>query len=186
MADETTDDYIYLDPNSRFEIRLLTEDEYPAAAAVLAPATGKGTSEAALEKIAAYGSESKFAVYGGFLERDLVAAYVLRRDGMANDVALIAVVPEQRKRGIGKILLQDALRRSGKRPLAAETDEDALGFYKACGFKLVGRRPHPSGVIRYRVGWHAPGVRFKGGTTPAMDRKEIGPIPKTRTTGEES
>ncbi len=48
-------DYIYLDPASRFEIRLLTEPEYPAAAAVLAPATGAGTPEAAWEKIEAFG-----------------------------------------------------------------------------------------------------------------------------------
>ncbi|MGB3329397.1 MAG: hypothetical protein WBA46_10615, partial [Thermomicrobiales bacterium] len=72
-------------------------------------------------------------------------------------------------------MLTDALRRSGKRPLTAETDEDGLPFYKACGFKLVGRRVHPSGTVRYRIGWHAPGVRFKGGSTGALTGQPIAP-----------
>jgi ribosomal protein S18 acetylase RimI-like enzyme len=175
MADDTTGDLIYLDPTSRFELRLLSEAEYPAAAEVLKHATYAKSVEATLERIGAYAAESKIAVYGGFVERELVAAYLLKRDGMANEVALIAVAPEHRKRGIGRLLLQDALRRSGKRPLVAETDEDGLGFYKACGFKLVGRRKHPSGWFRYRVGWHAPGLRFKGGSTGAMDTQTIQP-----------
>jgi ribosomal protein S18 acetylase RimI-like enzyme len=112
-------------------------------------------------------------VYGGFIGGEIVAAYVLKRDGMANEVGLIAVTEGHRKRGIGKLLLQDALRRSGKRPLVAETDDETLGFYKACGFKLVGRRKHPSGTVRYRVGWHAPGLRFKGGSTTALDGQPI-------------
>jgi GNAT superfamily N-acetyltransferase len=184
MTEESTGEVIYLDPNSRFEIRLLPESAYLQAALVLAPATGAGTPDAALDRISQHVHEGKIAIYGGFLSGELVAAYLLKRDGMANEVALIAVVPEQRKRGIGRLLLKDALQRSGKRPLTAETDEEGLGFYKTCGFKLVGRRKHPSGVFRYRVGWHAPGVRFKGGTTAAMDQKhEVGPA---QSSGEES
>jgi hypothetical protein len=57
----------------------------------------------------------------------------------------------------------------------AETDEDGLGFYKACGFKLVGRRTHPSGTFRYRVGWHAPGLRFKGGSTGSVSHRPVKP-----------
>lgn len=186
MADGTSNELIYLDPTSRFEIRLLAEREYPEAAAILAPATGDGTQGAALEKIVAFSGEAKIAIYGGLLEHQLVAAYVLKRDGMANEIALIAVQAEHRKRGIGRILLQDALRRSGKRPLVAETDDETLGFYKACGFKLVGRRKHPSGIFRYRVGWHAPGLRFKGGSTPAMDHQPVRPASSTDVTGEDS
>jgi ribosomal protein S18 acetylase RimI-like enzyme len=175
MADDAAGELIYLDPTSRFELRLLTEAEYPAAAEVLKHATFAKSAEATLERIAGYAAESKIAVYGGFVEHELVSAYLLKREGMANEVALIAVAPEHRKRGIGRIMLQDALRRSGKRPLVAETDDNSLGFYKACGFKLVGRRKHPSGTVRYRVGWHAPGLRFKGGSTGAMETQTIRP-----------
>jgi ribosomal protein S18 acetylase RimI-like enzyme len=173
MSDEARGDLIYLDPASNFEIRLMSESEYDAAAAVLAPAVGAGTAEAARARIAEFEEESKTVVYGGFIDHQLIASYVLKRDGMANEVGLIAVNEGHRKRGIGKLLLQDALRRSGKRPLVAETDDESLGFYKACGFKLVGRRKHPSGTVRYRVGWHAPGLRFKGGSTTALDGQPI-------------
>ena len=173
MTEGAPAELIYLDPASRFEIRLLNEDEYDSAAEVLAPAMHAGTAEAASERISEFQEASKTVVYGGFIDHQLIAAYVLKRDGMANEIGLIAVNSEHRKRGIGKLLLQDALRRSGKRPLVAETDEETLGFYKACGFKLVGRRKHPSGTVRYRVGWHAPGLRFKGGSTSALDGQPV-------------
>lgn len=102
-----------------------------------------------------------------------MAVYGLRRDGLANDLAVIAVRPDRQGRGIGKLLLQDALRRSGKRPLAAQTPEATLGFFKACGFKLVGRRIQPSGEVHFRVGWHAPGAHFKGGTSSALTGKPV-------------
>lgn len=173
MSEPAAGELIYLDPASSFELRLLSEAEYGAAAEVLAPAVFEGTAEATARRIALMHSESKIALYGGFLQHNLVAAYVLKRDGLANEIGLIAVAEEYRKRGIGRLLLQDALRRSGKRPLVAETDEDGLGFYKACGFKLVGRRKQPSGAFRYRIGWHAPGLRFKGGSTSALDGQPV-------------
>ena len=173
MTEPAPAELIYLDPTSRFEIRLLVESEYDIAAVVLAPSVGAGTAEAVRDRITSFEAEAKIAIYGGFVEQQLVGSYVLKRDGMANEIGLIAVDSEHRMRGIGKLLLQDALRRSGKRPLVAETDEETLGFYKACGFKLVGRRKHPSGTVRYRVGWHAPGLRFKGGSTSALDGQPV-------------
>lgn len=164
---------VSLDPTSGFEIRDAHPHEWDAAAVILAPAVGDGTAGAARQRMDAVAGEAKTAVIVGLLDHRIVGAYLLKRDGMANEIALIAVEPAERKRGIGRHLLQDALRRSGKRPLVAETDEDALGFYKACGFKLVGRRKQPDGTFRYRVGWHAPGLRFKGGSTGAVDDRPI-------------
>jgi GNAT superfamily N-acetyltransferase len=119
----------------------------------------------------------KAAILVAFEQRDehreLVGVYALRRDGLANNLAAIAVRPDRQRRGIGRLLLQDALRRSGKRPLAAQTPEATLGFFKACGFKLVGRRVQPSGAVHFRVGWHAPGAHFKGGTSSALTGRSI-------------
>src|SRR5690606_36802210 len=86
----------------------------------------------------------------------LDGAYTLRRDGMANEVDIIAVAKDHRRSGFGRILLMDALRRSGRRPLVDETDEEGLPFYMACGFKMVGRRKHTDVTFRYRIGWHEP------------------------------
>lgn len=173
MTEQTPGELIYIDPTSRLELRLLLEHEEVDAARVLAPAVLAGTAEAVAQRITELRVDSKTVLYGGFVDQNLIAAYVLSRDGMANEISLIAVVDNHRKRGIGRLLLQDALRRSGKRPLVAETDEDGLGFYKACGFKLVGRRKQPSGAFRYRIGWHAPGLRFKGGSTNALEGQPL-------------
>lgn len=146
----------FIDPDTGFELRPLAAYDDASATKVLAEATGDNTAEAAqivIERARESGSDR---VIGGWLNDQLIGAYTIERDGMANQVTLIAVAPDFRLKGFGKTMLLDALRRSGRRPLTAETDDDALEFYKKCGFKMVGRRKHPSGVLRYRVGWHAP------------------------------
>lgn len=146
----------FSDPDTGFELRPLASSDDAQATQILASATGEGTPEAAQIRIDEARSAGADRVIGGWLNDALIGAYTLERDGMANEVRLIAVAQDHRMQGFGKVMLYDALRRSGRRPLTAETDDDALGFYKACGFKMVGRRKHPSGVFRYRVGWHAP------------------------------
>ena len=146
----------FSDPDTGFELRPLAASDDTHAAQILADATGEGTAESAQVLIDEARAGGADRVIGGWLNDNLIGAYTLERDGMANQVRLIAVSPDQRRQGFGKMMLLDALRRSGRRPLTAETDDDALGFYKSCGFKMVGRRKHPSGVFRYRVGWHAP------------------------------
>ena len=172
-------DMVFIDPSEQLEIRVVSPSEHAAAAAILAPATGDGTAEAAASAIEDLLSVSTSALFGAYIQREMVAAYGIQRDGMANQVVLIAVREDHRKRGIGRALLQDALRRSGKRPVIVETDDEGLPFYKACGFKLFGRRTHPSGTVRYRMGWHTPGARFKGGTSDALTHKPIEPGPES-------
>lgn len=146
----------FADPDTGFELRPLAPDDDALAAAILAEATGENTPEAAQIVMDRARTSGNDRVIGGWLNDVLIGAYTIERDGMANQVTIIAIAPEFRRQGFGKTMLMDALRRSGRRPLTAETDDDALGFYKACGFKMVGRRKHPSGIFRYRVGWHAP------------------------------
>lgn len=169
------DALVFIDPESGLEIRPLPASRDADAATILADATGAGTPDAARDELdeARAGGENR--VIGASLNGDLIGVYTLVRDGMANQVGIIAVHRDHRRRGIGRALLQDALRRSGRRPLTAETDEDGLPFYKACGFKMVGRRKGQDGTFRYRIGWHAPGVRFKGGSTGALGHQGVKP-----------
>ena len=132
------------------------------AAAILAAATGAGTPEAGETVLTEAAIDPDRRAYGLTVDGRLVAVYVTRKAGLAMEVTHLAVAEGARRRGYGRACLVDALRRAGKRPLVVETDDEGLGFYKACGFKLVGKRRHPSGTIRYRLGWHAPRPR----TTP--------------------
>lgn len=127
-----------------------------AAAAILAASTGEGTLAAGHEQLKAAQIDAAASMYGLTIEGDLVAVYTLRQVHLAMEVTSLAVAPEHRRRGYGKRALADALRRAGRLPLVAETGDDALGFYKRCGFKPVGRRKLPNGVVRYRLGAHAP------------------------------
>ena len=145
------------------DIRLVSPSERDTAAAILAPATGEGSTAAALAQIEA-AEAGGGVLLGAFLGREMIAAYTIRKDGMANQVSLIAVREGYRRHGIGRSLLHDALQRSGRRPVTIETDDEGLPFYKACGFKVFGRRPQPSGVIRWRLGWHTPRTDPTGGT----------------------
>ncbi|MBA2277457.1 MAG: GNAT family N-acetyltransferase [Chloroflexia bacterium] len=158
MSDTST--MVFIDPAARVEIRALDPGLDEDAAGILAAATGADTIER--------GREVLGELCGLFAGGDLVAVYGLRRASTANEVTYLAVKAGVRRKGYGRACLRDALRRSGQRPLVAETDEGGVAFYKACGFKLVGRRTHPSGTVRYRLGWHAPGLRFKGGSTAAV------------------
>jgi GNAT superfamily N-acetyltransferase len=170
MTAEAGDGLVYIDPAAGFEIRPISPSERDFVAAVIA-----GSSEPEREAVmaTALADLPDAQVLGGFRDGVMVAAAGLRRDGLANDVAFLVVVPGERRRGIGRAMLHDALRRSGRRPLAAQIPEDTLPFFKACGFKLVGRRVQPNGDIHFRVGWHTPGARFKGGTSDALTTQSI-------------
>jgi ribosomal protein S18 acetylase RimI-like enzyme len=127
-----------------------------AAATVLAAATFEGTLEAGRERLAALRADPDTSIYGLIIRGELVAVYGLRRVHLSMEVTSLAVAPDHRRRGYGRRALADALRRSGSRPLVAETDDDALDFYRTCGFKVIGRRRSPHGIIRYRLGAHGP------------------------------
>lgn len=177
MANETPDtpdgDLIFIDPVSGLEIRELSPALDDSAATIAADHPDYGSADVAAHAIAGIRATPTSALYGGSIGGELVAVFGLQRDGMANDLPLIVVRRDHRRRGIGRVLLQDALRRSGKRPLVAQTDPEILAFFRACGFKMVGRRVRPDGELRFRVGWHAPGAHFKGGTTSALEHRPL-------------
>jgi ribosomal protein S18 acetylase RimI-like enzyme len=49
----------------------------------------------------------------------------------------IAVVPEQRGRGIGRRMVRQVWARFALVRLNAETDANAIGFYRSCGFAIT-------------------------------------------------
>jgi len=140
-------------------IRPLEPEDEEAAAALLAACTYEGTIERGRGLLEQLRADDDSNIYGMSDHGDLVAVYVTRRAPMSLEVAYLVVGPAFRRQGYGRACLQDALRRAGRRPLVVETDDEGLPFYQACGFKLIGRRKHPGGTVRYRLGWHTPRPR---------------------------
>lgn len=59
----------------------------------------------------------------------------------------IAVAEKYRGCGIGRKMTEDLCRMSAGRPLLAETDGDAVGFYRSCGFSVEKiRKRYPDGI----------------------------------------
>jgi ribosomal protein S18 acetylase RimI-like enzyme len=159
---------VSLSPASGSAVQPLAAERDAEAAVILAACTFAGTREAGQTLLDRARVDAESAIYGLTVHGELVAVYLTRKVPMALEVTALAVAPERRRQGHGRACMNDALRRAGKRPLVVETDDDALAFYRRCGFKLVGRRTLANDVVRYRLGWHAPGLRFKGGSTAAV------------------
>lgn len=62
----------------------------------------------------------------------------------------IAVAPDLRMRGIGRGLIDRTSEKLSLKSVALETDQDAVGFYRACGFTAVEIQSKWPGVRRYR------------------------------------
>jgi ribosomal protein S18 acetylase RimI-like enzyme len=86
----------------------------------------------------------------------VVGGYVMVAIPMAHEIIALAIDPEYRRRGFGRMCCMDALFRSAKRPLVLTANDASVDFAKAVGFKLIGKRKQPDGTVLTRLGWHAP------------------------------
>ena len=86
----------------------------------------------------------------------VVGGYVMVAIPMAHEIIALAINPDFRRRGFGRMCCMDALFRSGKRPLVLTANDASVDFAKAVGFKLIGKRKQPDGTVLTRLGWHAP------------------------------
>lgn len=132
----------------------LHPDSLPDLKRVLAYAVGK-TDETHLSrlladtysqpqrKLLALMDGSKVVGVLGFERRDAVSAVLLH----------LAVAPAYRKQGLGRYLLVSMVSADGISRLDAETDDDAVGFYRRCGFRIQSLGEKYPGVARYLCTW---------------------------------
>ena len=59
------------------------------------------------------------------------------RGGGEAEIAALSVAPERRRQGVGRWLIAEAARAEDLTRLPAETDADAVGFYRRCGFRTT-------------------------------------------------
>ena len=86
----------------------------------------------------------------------VVGGYLLAPIPMAFEMIGLAIAPEHRRQGLGRMCCMDALFRAGKRPLVLTANDASAPFAKQVGFKIVGKRKAADGTTLTRFGWHAP------------------------------
>lgn len=106
------------------------------AYAVYAACMYEPTFEKFLQKTAPLLEDPNTGVYGAFQEELLTGIIVIHcKGGGAAEIKGIAVRETHRRRHIGSDLIEYVLRAEALTELSAETDDDAVLFYRHCGFE---------------------------------------------------
>ena len=76
---------------------------------------------------------------------------VLDGSGVVPEIIGITVAEGQRHQGIGKQMIQAVMESEQIKTIKAQTDDDAIGFYRSCGFteeRVI--KEYPDGIsVRY-------------------------------------
>jgi len=97
-----------------------------------------------------YRSQPDRELYGTFSEGRLTGLIGLIHGESETELKHIAMRPEYRNMGYGSQLIRTALEVKKNKILYAETDHDAVGFYKKNGFKISSLGEKYPGVERFR------------------------------------
>jgi len=120
-------------------IDLRGRQDEPAVLNVLVLSHG---SEEALDEVRSHYASGEWEFIGLQVEGQVVGcAGAERLDGETIGMRSIAVDPSTRHRGLGRALIDALAERLGARRVVAETDDDAVGFYRSCGFAIESARP---------------------------------------------
>lgn len=87
---------------------------------------------------------------------EAVAAGCLSLAGRSGRLTALAVGRPWRGLGIGRAVVDAAFTQLDLETLEAETDEEAVGFYRACGFSVTSLGQKYAGVERFAVSRTAP------------------------------
>lgn len=94
------------------------------------------TWEKFIMKANEYMSNEAVSILGYFIESKIIGVIVIiELNNKTFEIKGIAVDSEYRKQGIGKHLIQYVCDNFPVSFLTAETDEDAIHFYRQCGFE---------------------------------------------------
>lgn len=80
-------------------------------------------------------NDSSVSIYGYFYENSIVGTIVIKETENVIEIIGISVVKKERNSGIGTKLI-DYIRENTVKQIIAETDNDAVGFYKKYGFDI--------------------------------------------------
>ena len=120
-------------------IDLRGRQDEPAVRRVLERSHG---STEALEEACAHYRSGEWTFIGWQEGEEILAcAGAEQLTGGTIGIRSIAVAPVWRHRGLGRTLLDSLAGRAGASMVVAETDDDAVGFYRRCGFAIEDAPP---------------------------------------------
>ncbi|WP_042477770.1 GNAT family N-acetyltransferase [Bacillus ndiopicus] len=90
------------------------------------------------------------ALYGYYLEDEIVGCIGVEFLGHeCCEIKHIAVAPNYREKGMGREMIDFIKDKYSLSVISAETDKDAVNFYKNCGFKIKSLGEKHPGVERF-------------------------------------
>ena len=105
---------------------------------LLAPSVFNPTPERLLSRAEKYQADDKSKVYAYSENGEYKGIIVFKTEDNTAEILDIAVKPEYRKHGIGKSLIDFIFTQFPIDTITAETDDEAVEFYKRCGFNVIG------------------------------------------------
>lgn len=110
----------------------------PGILTLLKPSVYDPTAERLKRRAEKYSADKNTFVYACKIDGVYVGIVVLKTENGTAEILDIAVKPEYRKKCIGKSLIDFILNQFPVDTITAETDNEAVEFYKRCGFDVIG------------------------------------------------
>ena len=112
----------------------------PAILGLLAPSVFNPTPERLLSRAEKYQADDKSKVYTYSGNGEYKGIIVFKTEENTAEILDIAVKPECQGKGIGSRLIDYIFSQFQVNKITAETDDDAIGFYKKYGFTVAGTK----------------------------------------------
>ena len=104
---------------------------------LLDPSVFNPTSERLLSRAEKYQADDKTSVFAYSENGEYKGIIVFKTEDNTAEILDIAVIPEYKGNGIGSRLIDYIFNRFEVNKITAETDDDAIGFYKKYGFTVT-------------------------------------------------
>lgn len=103
----------------------------------------------AQEELGKYRTEDSLELLGTFVDGELAGLLGIRLGTEEVEICHLAVQTRLRGRGIGSAMVEELRKCKKAKTLQAETDKDAVSFYRKCGFVITSLGEKYPGTERF-------------------------------------
>ena len=129
--------------------RLITEITAPHPSPALFRLLSYAASQRSVEVYKEYLESADRQLFSCILNNQLVGCIGIERNGQRCTIKHIAVVPESRGKGVGSGMIKFLLINNAIEQIIAETDKEAVAFYRKFGFSVSSLGEKYPGVERF-------------------------------------